>query len=265
MKTPVVCLIIVFLGLSNAASAQPRVITLAPHLGEIVALLQQSDSLVAVSEASDHPEFLQSLPTVANYRGINIAEIVKLQPTHILAWHNGNKAQEIAKLQGMGLNVLTVEINTLDDIAKQIEDIGAFLGNSKATEIAMRFRKRITQFQLRFAHKEPIEVFYYSWPKPLQSIGSGAWVTKLLEQCGLTHVFASLPLAYPQVSLSSVLQEQAPLVIAATGEKYESIQAFWAVHERVYQPKIIIADPDKMHRFTPRVLDALEDVCRAAR
>ena len=85
MKTPIVCLIIVFLGLSNAASAQPRVITLAPHLGEIVALLQQSDSLVAVSEASDHPEFLQSLPTVANYRGINIAEIVKLQPTHILA------------------------------------------------------------------------------------------------------------------------------------------------------------------------------------
>ena len=99
----------------------------------------------------------------------------------------------------MGLNVLTVEINTLDDIAKQIEDVGAFLGNSNATEIAMRFRERITQFQLRFAHKEPIEVFYYSWPKPLQSIGSGAWVTKLLEQCGLIHVFASLPLAYPQV------------------------------------------------------------------
>ena len=265
MKMLVVLFIVAFFAWSPAVSAQQRIITLAPHLGEIVALLQKSDSLVAVSEASDYPEFLQSLPTVANYRGINTADIVKLQPTHILAWHNGNKPQDIATLQAMGFNVLSLQISSLDDIAQQIEDIGVFLESPNAAEIARVFRDKVRQFEVQFAHEEPIEVFYYSWPKPLQSIGAGAWVTDLLAQCGLSHIFASLPMPYPQVSLSSVLHKQAPLVIAATGEKYESIQAFWAAHERVYKPRVISVDPDKMHRFTPRVLDALQELCITAR
>lgn len=265
MKTLIMLVVIIFLYLPDALAAKQRIITLAPHLAEMVDLLEKSDSLIAVSEASNYPEFVTTLPTVANYRGINTTQIVKLQPTHILAWFNGNNPQDIAKLNAMGLNVLSVEINSLDDIAKQIEDIGEFIGSPIAESIAQQFRNDIKKFKARFVDEERIDVFYYSWSKPLQTVGAGAWVTDLIAQCGLSHVFASLPMPYPQVSLSSVLHEQAPLVIAATGEKTTVIERFWATHKEVYQPKIIATDPDKMHRFTPRVLDALEKLCIEAR
>ena len=42
--------------------AAPRVITLAPHLAELVAAVGGADHLVGVSRYSDHPPVIRGLP-----------------------------------------------------------------------------------------------------------------------------------------------------------------------------------------------------------
>ncbi len=244
---------------------EQRIVTLAPHLTELVFALGKQPYLVAVSEASNYPVEAQVLPTVANHRGVDLAAIIALKPTHILAWEGGNKPQDIMRLKQLGFNVLAISVSRLEDISSQINALGRFLDAPQAHSLQEKFDADLSAFRLRFANEPALRVFYYSWPKPLQSVGANAWVTTLLQECGLRHIFAELPTPYPQVSLAAVLHEKPPVVIAGTGEATENIDAFWQAHASIYQPHIIIAEPDKMHRFTTRILPALNDICQRAR
>src|SRR6056300_361978 len=116
-----------------------RIITLAPHLAEIVYALNKGSELIAVSEASNYPESVKSLPTVANYRGLNFTEILRAKPTHILAWQGGNQSKDIQKLQTMGLSVLAVNVHSLEDITQQIREVGTYINAQNTTAIANKF------------------------------------------------------------------------------------------------------------------------------
>ena len=99
---------------TNASSEhRMRIVSLSPHLTEIVFALEKQKDLVAVSDYSDFPysqgcidkSCTNQVPSVASYQGADIAAIVRLKPTIILAWEGGNKAQDIARLEQLGFTV----------------------------------------------------------------------------------------------------------------------------------------------------------------
>jgi len=59
---------------------EKRIITLAPHLTELVFLLNEDSHLVAVSDYSDYPVAASQLPSVASYTGLDLAPLLKLAP-----------------------------------------------------------------------------------------------------------------------------------------------------------------------------------------
>ena len=241
-----------------------RIITLAPHLAEIVYALNKGDELIAVSEASNYPESVKSLPTVANYRGLNFTEILRLRPTHILAWQGGNQSKDIQKLQTMGLSVLAVSVHSLEDITQQIKEVGAYINARNTTEIADKFANALKAHQQKFANKTAKSVFYYSAQQPLFTIGKEAWVTKLLATCQLHSIYKDSAIPYPQANLTFVLEQQPDVIISSQKQPLAAFERFWHVHQNVLNPTLIQADPDQMHRFTPRVLNELDKICATA-
>ena len=241
-----------------------RIITLAPHLAEIVYALNKGDELIAVSEASNYPESVKSLPTVANYRGLNFTEILRLRPTHILAWQGGNQSKDIQKLQTMGLSVLAVSVHSLEDITQQIKEVGTYINARNTTEIADKFANALKAYQQKFANKTPQSVFYYSAQQPLFTIGKEAWVTKLLATCQLHSIYKDSAIPYPQANLTFVLEQQPDVIISSQKQPLAAFERFWHVHQNVLNPTLIQADPDQMHRFTPRVLNELNKICTSA-
>jgi vitamin B12 transport system substrate-binding protein len=260
-----------------------RIITLAPHLTELVFLLEQQSRLVAVSDYSDYPLAAQDFPSVASYTGLDFAAILALQPSHIIAWQGGNKPQDIAKLQALGLHVLSLQTETLDDIATNIIELGEFLGASadaskarttarvgaslraSALAIATEYRQDLLQLQLHYAAREEQTVFYYSWAIPLMSIGKDAWANHALSLCRLKQIFAHSEIAYPQVSLSHVLRQQPDYIINVAKEPLSSIEDFWAPHRSVINAPIVQLNPDLLHRFTPRILPEIVRMCEATK
>ncbi len=254
-----------------------RIISLAPHLTELVFLLEQESKLVAVSDYSDYPAQAASYPSVASYTGLDFAAILALQPTHIIAWQGGNKSQDIAKLQALGLHVLSLQTRTLDDIAKNIIDLGEFLDAStespnarttaraRSLAIASKFSQDLFQLKQQYADRKEQSVFYYSWATPLMSIGKGAWANHALSLCRLKQIFAHSEIAYPQVSLSHVLRQQPDYIINVAKEPLSSIEDFWAPHRGVINAPIVQLNPDLLHRFTPRILAEIVRMCEATK
>jgi vitamin B12 transport system substrate-binding protein len=241
-----------------------RIISLAPHLAEIVYILNKGNELIAVSEASNFPEDVKGLPTVANYRGLNFTAILRARPTHILAWQNGNKSKDIQKLEAMGLSVLTVSINSLDDITRQIMEVGAYINAPNTQVVADKFANALHAHQHKYEEKTPQTVFYYSTQQPLFTIGQEAWVTQLLATCQLQSIYKDSAIPYPQANLTFVLEQQPDVIISTQKQPLVAFERFWQTYQNILNPTLIQADPDKMHRFTPRVLDELERICATA-
>lgn len=266
-----VIIIFCLLSISHSAfsASNQRIITLAPHLTELVFLLEQESQLVAVSDYSDYPAAAQDFPSVASYTGLDFAAILALQPTHIIAWQGGNKPQDIAKLEALGLHVLSLHTLTLDDIAQNIIDLGEFLDMPEkagtANAVAQSYRQDLQQLRQQYAQRDAQSVFYYSWATPLMSIGKGAWANQALAVCQLTQIFAHSEIAYPQVSLAHVLRQQPDYIINVAKELLASIEAFWAPHRHVIKAPIVQLNPDLLHRFTPRILTEIKRMCEATK
>ena len=92
---------------STKAQTAQRIVTLSPHLTEMVFDLGLGASLVGVSQFSNVPPSAMSLPRVGDAFQLNVEAIVSLKPTLILAWEGG-VPRAIRPLRSLGIPVVLV-------------------------------------------------------------------------------------------------------------------------------------------------------------
>ncbi|MEH6710889.1 MAG: cobalamin-binding protein [Paraglaciecola polaris] len=260
-----------FIALSDAhaeiaTQAKPSIISLAPHTTELIYALGAGQQLLAVSDFSDFPEQAQSLPKVASYHGLDFEQILRLSPDLIVAWQGGNKPQDLTKLATLGFKVYLSGPKQPAGISQDIRALGAFIARAPEAEVlASDFTRRLLSLKQQFAGAPQVDVFYYMWPTPLMSIGPNAWATHLLEICGAHNVFASAPTDYPQVNIEQVARKQPTLMIAAMHVSPDEAESFWHDKRDLIPSPVIVVNPDKLHRFTPRLLNGLTTLCNKIR
>ncbi|RDV28981.1 cobalamin-binding protein [Alteromonas aestuariivivens] len=243
--------------------AEPqRIITLSPHLTEWVYSLGLQERLVAVSAHSNYPPEAQSLPIVADYNGADIAAIVALEPDLILAWQGGNKPQDISRLSTLGYKLYLSSPHRPEDIARELDEVSQLLGTSaQSRSLTDDFLKQLQALRQRYHREAPLDAFYYLWSHPLMTVGEQAWANQLLKVCGAQSLFSDSAVDYPQVSVQQVLRRQPDVLIAASQANKKSLETFWQPHRQVLSAPLIVTDPDKLSRYTLRLLPALSTLC----
>lgn len=253
------------LGPSKSGTAhEQRIITLSPHLTELVYSLNKGQAIVGVSDYSDYPKAALSLPRVASYQGANLAQIARLKPSHVLVWRGGNKDADIQKLIAMGFNVYQSSIKHPSDLVSEISNIGKFLdATERANQLANQLSVKITQIEQAYSQRS-LATLYYLNRYPLMGLGNDPWLNSLLQLCGLHNIYEDSLSAYPQLQVSDIFRKQPDLLIAADGSNQAQINTFWGKHASVFKGKYISANPDALHRFTIRALNEMERVCEEA-
>lgn len=254
----------------HAKSKQQRIVSLSPHLTEMVFALGREKQLVGVSDYSDYP-YGQGcidegcsikLPTVANYQVADIAAIIRLEPTIILAWAGGNKAQDIVRLEQLGFAVFRSSPANIEALMDETLALGLALNaTSKSKKLHADMAAQINNIKAEYADKAT-SALYYMNQQPLSGMGSDVWINSLLSLCNIKNIYAKLPAAYAQFSMADIIRRQPEVIIAANHQNISSVKAFWAFHQSVYKPQIVSVNPDALHRFTPRVLPELALLCK---
>jgi len=254
---------------SHAENVKQRIVSLSPHLTEIVFALGREQQLVGVSDYSDYPysqgcidKFCAiKLSSIASYQGADIAEIIRLKPTIILAWEGGNKAQDIARLEQLGYPVFRSSPTNIETLMQEVLNLGRILNAvSKSNTTHAEMTMQAQQIKSKYADKQARALYYMS-QQPLSGMGSDRWLNSLLSLCNITNIYENLPTAYAQFSIADIIRKQPEIVIAATNQNPSSASAFWAPHLQVFNPKVVTVNPDALHRFTPRVLPELARLC----
>jgi vitamin B12 transport system substrate-binding protein len=270
-------ILLCFLALSNETQAKDtagkqseastlRIVALSPHLTEIVFALNLGEYLVGVSDFSDYPDAAKSLPRVVSYQGANIPNILRLKPTHILAWKGGNKDVDIAKLQKADIPVYLSSIYDSTTLVRDIKAIASFLGQpERGSELVLDLNKRIGALKKHYQGKHQ-RYFYYLSSQPIMALGNDPWLNNLLSLCGLQNVFADSLAPYPQLSKAQILRKSPQIIISAGSDNssQQGLEAQWRTNSLNSQVKLLRANPDKLHRFTARAIDELETICQRA-
>jgi len=248
------------------SAAAARIVTLAPHLAEIVFSAGAGDRLVGVARYSDFPPAVQHVPRIGDAARVDVERILALKPDLVLAWRSGNQASDIARLERMGQRVFVTEPRRLDDIDRLLRAVGALAGSEEAAgRTALALQADIAALRARHAGLAPVRVFYEIWHRPLLTVNGEHMISDVIALCGGINVFAAVPLLTPAVSLEAVLAARPEVILggssSATPRQFE---AQWRNHEvatlgRV--PAFHIA-PDDIQRATPRIVNGARAICR---
>ena len=88
------------LGLRVELESSPeRIVSLSPHLTELLFSLGVGEKIVATVEHSDYPPAAQEIPRLGDAFSLSVEAIIDLSPDLILAWSTGGNQRTLAHLR----------------------------------------------------------------------------------------------------------------------------------------------------------------------
>ena len=248
------------------AAPARRIISLAPHITELVYAAGAGDRLVGNVQYGNYPPAASVLPKVGGSAQLDLEAIVALKPDLVLGWQSGNLPAAVSRLRAMGLTVHLLQPNRIDDIAADLERIGRLAGTGKvAVAAANAFRQRYAGLAARYSRRPPVEVFYQIWNQPLMTVNGKQIISDAIRLCGGRNVFAPLPSIAASVTVEAVIAAD-PEVIVASGmdeARPEWLDDWrrWKTLSAVATGNLYFVPPDLIQRHTPRILDGAEQLC----
>ena len=257
---------------STTDSTPKRIITLSPHLAEIVAELGATDQLVGVSYGSNYPSSVNKIKVVADFQNINLELIKQLNPDLILIWKSGTSAKQQLALQNIfkntGTQLIQSDVNSLSEIASEFDRIGKILGReNQAQDVARKFREDLKKIELSNQGKESVSVFYQAWPSPVMTINGKHLISDMIKVCGGKQIFADQKLLVPTVSIESVIELNPAVILSASqsdGSPSIDNYSIWKKYPNLKVNQLngyLDINGDLMTRPTSRALIATQKIC----
>lgn len=251
------------------ASAAPpsRVLSLSPHLTEIVAQVGGQAQLVAVDDSSNYPAAVQSLPKIKQPWLVGTEALLAYKPDLVLVWQSGIAQSTVRQLRAAGVPVYVSEPQSVQGVGKAMMDVAQLLGQRQhAVDGIHQWQQGMASLKAEYAAKPTVSVFYQVWPQPLMTLGGQHLVSEVISLCGGRNVFDDQAGLAPTVTLEAVLNRK-PQVLLASGpagtlQALRSQWSKWNALPAVRQQHIYTIEPDILVRQGPRILIAAKRVCK---
>lgn len=243
-----------------------RVISMAPHVTELLFAAGGGARIVGAMNYSDYPLEARKIPLIGSNSQIDLERVIAMKPDLLIVWQSGNTARQIGQLQSLGIPVFHSEPRNLETVATSLERFGSLLGTDKAAnDAATRFRARVQSLRARYAARPPVAVFYQVWDNPVYTLNGDQIASDALRLCGGKNIFGELKTVAPQVSVEAVLQRDPEAIFG--GKRYTPQDRGLTIWEpyrgmtAVRRKNLFELDGESLTRPGPRVVDGAALVC----
>lgn len=245
--------------------AQPaqRIISLAPHVTEVLFSAGAGAQVVGVVSYSDYPPQAANLPLVGSYDRFDLEQILALKPDLIIGWRSGNPQAALLQLQQLNIPVYLSEPRSFADIASNLERFGVLAGTSEvATLRARQFVDELEALQSRYQNSLEVSVFYQVWKEPLMTFNGDHLFNRVLQLCGGRNLFVDLPRLASSVDIEAVLKADPEVIIVGEiNRAWIEDWRRWATLRAVKTERLYALNQDVLVRPTIRILDGVRQVC----
>jgi iron complex transport system substrate-binding protein len=252
----------------NVILNQParRIISLAPHLTELLFAAGAGGQIVGTVEFSDYPRAAQAIAHIGDSAQLDLERIVALKPDLVVVWQNGSAQRQLEKLLSLGIPVFYNEPRRLPDIARAIEQLGRLAGTEAvALPAAREFLAREAELRRRYSGRSPVTVFFQIWDRPLLTVNGAHLISDVIQLCGGQNIFAGLKPLTPEIPGEAVLAADPEVIGGVTAEAGQpgNLNPWkqWPRLKAVARGNLFTIGSDTISRNTPRILDGARELC----
>ena len=246
-----------------------RIISLSPHITELIYSAGAGDKLVGVDDYSNYPEAATAIARIGDANHLDIEKILSLQTDLIVAWGSGQSHDRfIEQLIDLNLNVYISSPEDMESIAHTVENLGKLAGTyDYAKQQSQKFRDELIDIINEYSEQASVTVFYEIWNQPLFTINGQHVMSKVIEICGGRNVFADLPILSPEVSIEAVIFTNPDVIIASgigeSGQRPPWLDDWlqWPTINAAKNNHLYHIPPDLIHRQTFRILQGTRILC----
>jgi iron complex transport system substrate-binding protein len=258
-------------------AAAERIVSLAPSNTEIVCALDACDRLVGVTDFDDYPPEVADVTDVVVQTQVDVELVVDAEPDLVLAAGNElTPTATIEQLEELGLTVVVLYPETLEEVYANIELVGSALGASEeADALVDSMEERVAAVEEAVADAEApttlYEIFYAEGTT--YTAGEGSFLASLIEIAGGVPVTGdaqgvidgeSLVAADPQLILLGGASYDPTLADPAAALDAVAARPGWADLAAVTTGDVVpYLDDIVTTRPGPRIVDGLEALARA--
>lgn len=239
-----------------------RVVSLIPAATEILFALGAGDRLVGRTRYGTHPPAAREVPSVGEGVRPSIEAVVARRPDAVIVYAGRGNRGSIRRFEELGVPVLALEHNTIPEMIRNVERLGALTGRRRAADSLVRaVRGRLDRVGAVTAALRPVRVYYDVWSDPPRTVGAGSYLDSLITAAGGRNVFGDQPGPSPRVSLEAVVERDPELIVFPRGAGSEDrtppgSRPGWESVGAARRGAVRAVDGELLHRLGPRVGEA---------
>jgi len=261
-------------GRATTLAAEPQVIvSLAPSNTEIVCALDACDRLVGVTDFDDYPPEVIEIDKVVNMAQVDVEAVVAAEPDLVLAAGNElTPTAVIDQLTELGLPVLVLYPESLDEVTAGIELVGTAIGRADAAaDLVDDMTGRVAAVEEAVVGLDRPRTFYEVsvFEGTIYTAGEGSFLASLIETAG------GAPITGDALSTSIEIEDLVaadPELILLGDATYDptitpesvAARAGWDGMTAFANERVVVVTEDVViTRPGPRIVDGLEALARA--
>ncbi len=196
-----------------------RVISLSPHITEIIFALEQQNKLVAVSDFCSFPPQVKNMERIGGLLNPNLEKILLLKPDVLIG--TPSHASLAQKLAAYDIKSILLPNDSLNDLFLTIDSLGHFFQCTlKAQAVIKSIKDSLTfytkQSRLLLNHAPKAALIIGRDPgtvRHLTVVGPHTFLDSIWVLSGGKNVFDDLKIKYTQVGQESFLTRQPEIII----------------------------------------------------
>ena len=240
------------------AAAPRRIVSLIPATTELLFTMGQGDRLVGRSQWCDYPAEAARVPSLGDGITPNLEAVLGARPDLVVLYHSGQNGAAAERLRALGVPAIRVRTDLLADVPRLAELFGRLLDAGGAADSLVRAFEAELAAATVPAPPDPPSIFLLVWDQPPMTVGSGSYLTELLERAGGRNTYADLPTSSGQISVESAAARDPDAILTSNA----ALPAFatrpeWQVVRAVRERRFVHAPGSEYSRPSPRAPQAI--------
>ncbi len=236
-----------------------RIVSLNPSTTEILFAIGAGRWLVARTASCDYPPAAASVPSVGGGFPPNIEAVAARQPDLVVLYHGAGNAAAAARIRQLGISLVQLRTDHLADVPRAARILGRLTGTEAAADsVASRFESALERERVLAQPRRPdTPVLILAWDQPIIVLGSGSFISELVELAGGRNVFADIKASSVPVTLEAIAARGPEAVVTLGGSPGFAARPEWQAVPAVRSRRLIPLTESVFNRPSPRAPEAI--------
>ena len=242
-----------------------RIVSLSPATTEILFALGAGPRLVGRSKYDLWPDSARLVPDLGEGLRPNVEAVLGARPDLVVLYASLDNRNAAQRFRAADINTLSLRTDRIADFRRVTTLLGGMLHDTaRARTVIDSVEGTLDRVRRATAGAARPTVFWHIWDSPLITIGSGSFMSELVEVAGARNVYADINGASGQIALEDVARRDPDFILAGPdGARQINLDPRWRIVRAVREGSVVVLDTGVVARPSVRLGEAAVSLAKA--